>query len=210
MTAKDLSDDYEGAGFGRALEWGSKPAVLVVDMVRAYFEPGAELYMGSRDCLDSTMRVIAAAREAGVPVIYSRVEYSPDGVDGGLYFKKIGALRHFVRGSGSPYADIVPDIAPEPGDLIVTKQYPSAFFGTTLGATLASSRIDTLVVCGVSTSGCVRATVVDAISYGYVPVVVREGVGDRDPRPHEASLFDMAAKFAEVWSEETVVRRLHP
>jgi maleamate amidohydrolase len=206
----DLSDDYAGAGFGRPLEWGTAPAVLVIDMVRAYFEPDAELYMGSRDCLDSTARVIAAARTAGVPVIYTRVEYGPGGIDGGLFFKKVGALKHFVRGSGSPLGEIMPDIAPHDDDLVIVKQYASAFFGTSLSATLASGRIDTLVLCGVSTSGCVRATAVDAISYGYLPVVVREAVGDRDPRPHEANLFDIAAKYGEVWSEESVLQRLVP
>jgi maleamate amidohydrolase len=204
----DLSDDYAGAGFGRPLEWGTAPAVLVIDMVRAYFEPDAELYLGSRDCLDSAVRVVDAARAGGVPVIYTRVEYGPGGIDGGLFFKKVGALRHFVRGSGSTLGEIVPEVAPRDGDLVIVKQYASAFFGTSLSATLASGRIDTLVLCGVSTSGCVRATAVDAISYGYLPVVVREAVGDRDPRPHEANLFDIAAKYGEVWSEESVLQRL--
>jgi maleamate amidohydrolase len=204
----DLDDDYAGAGFGRPLEWGSAPAVLVVDMVRAYFEPAAELYLGSRDCLDATVRVLAAARAGGVPVIYTRVGYGPGGIDGGLFFKKVGALRHFVAGTGSTLGEIMPEIAPQPADLVITKQYASAFFGTSLAATLAAGRVDTLVVCGVSTSGCVRATAVDAISYGYLPVVVRQAVGDRDPRPHEASLFDLAAKYAEVWDEAAVVERL--
>jgi maleamate amidohydrolase len=182
--------------------------VLVIDMVRAYFEPDAELYMGNRDCLDSAARVVAAARATGVPVIYTRVEYGPGGIDGGLFFKKVGALRHFVRGSGSALGEIMPEIAPHADDLVIVKQYASAFFGTSLTATLASARIDTLVLCGVSTSGCVRATAVDAISYGYLPVVVREAVGDRDPRPHEANLFDIAAKYGEVWSESEVLGRL--
>jgi maleamate amidohydrolase len=203
-----LEADYEGAGFGRPLEWGSAPAVLVIDMVRAYFEPGAELYMGSRDCLDSTVRVLAAARAGGVPIIYTRVEYSPGGIDGGLFFKKVGALRHFVAGAGNTLGEIMPEVAPHPTDLVITKQYASAFFGTSLAPTLAAGRIDTLVVCGVSTSGCVRATAVDAISYGYLPVIVRQAVGDRDPRPHEANLFDLAAKYAEVWDESAVVKRL--
>jgi maleamate amidohydrolase len=204
----DLSGDYANAGFGRTLDWGESPAVLVIDMVKAYFEPGAELYLGSRDCLDSTVRVIAAARAGGVPVIFTRVAYGPGGVDGGLFFKKIGALRHFVAGAGNDLGEIMPDLAPQPYDLVITKQYASAFFGTPLAATLTVGRIDTLAICGVSTSGCVRATVVDAISYGYLPVVVRQAVGDRDPRPHEANLFDMAAKYAEVWDEAAVTERL--
>ena len=204
----DLNDDYSSAGFGRALEWGTAPAVLVIDMVVAYFRPGAELYMGSRDCLDSAARVVAAAREGGVPVIYTRVAYGPDGVDGGLFFKKVGALRHFVAGTGSDLGEIMPEVAPRPDELVIVKQYASAFFGTTLAATLTARGIDTLVICGVSTSGCVRATAVDAISSGYVPIVVRQAVGDRDPRPHEANLFDLQAKYAEVCDEPEVVAKL--
>jgi maleamate amidohydrolase len=204
----DIDDDYSSAGFGRALHWGSAPAVLVIDMVVAYFRPGAELYMGSRDCLDSAARVVAAAREGGVPVIYTKVAYGPDGVDGGLFFKKVGALRHFVAGTGSDLGDIMPEVAPRPDELVIVKQYASAFFGTTLAATLTARGIDTLVICGVSTSGCVRATAVDAISSGYVPIVVRQAVGDRDPRPHEANLFDLQAKYAEVCDEPEVVAKL--
>jgi maleamate amidohydrolase len=204
----DLNADYASAGFGRALEWGSAPAVLVVDMVVAYFRPGAELYMGSRDCLDSAARVVAAARDGGVPVIYTRVGYGPDGVDGGLFFRKVGALRHFVAGAGNDLGEIMPEIAPRPEDLVIVKQYASAFFGTPLAATLTARGIDTLVICGVSTSGCVRATAVDAISSGYVPIVVRQAVGDRDPRPHEANLFDLQAKYAEVCDEPEVVAKL--
>ncbi|WP_035855056.1 isochorismatase family protein [Cryptosporangium arvum] len=205
----ELSDDYAGAGFGQPLDWGRSPAVLVIDMVRAYFEPGAELYLGSRSCLDSAARVVTAARSAGVPVIVTKVVYAAGGADGGLFYRKVGALRHFAAGAAGSLGEVMPEVAPEPGDLVVTKQYASAFFGTSLAATLASRRIDTLVLCGVSTSGCVRATAVDAISSGYVPIVVADAVGDRDPRPHEASLFDLAAKYAEVWSEEKVLKRLN-
>ncbi|GLY97770.1 isochorismatase family protein [Actinoplanes sp. NBRC 103695] len=204
----DLNDDYEGAGFGQKLDWGLSPAVLVIDMVRAYFEPGAELYMGSCECLESAARVVDAARRAGVPVIFTRVVYGPGGVDGGLFFKKVGALRHFVEGSGSNLGEIMPVLGPAENDLVITKQYASAFFGTTLASTLAAAKIDTLLVCGVSTSGCVRASAVDAISYGFLPIVIRQAVGDRDPRPHEANLFDMAAKYAEVWDEDAVLKRL--
>jgi maleamate amidohydrolase len=141
-------------------------------------------------------------------VIYTRVAYGPDGVDGGLFFKKVGALRHFVAGTGSDLGEIMPEVAPRPDELVIVKQYASAFFGTTLAATLTARGIDTLVICGVSTSGCVRATAVDAISSGYVPIVVRQAVGDRDPRPHEANLFDLQAKYAEVCDEPEVVAKL--
>lgn len=205
---RDLAGDYALAGFGRTLDWGRRPAVIVVDMVRAYFQPGTELYLGSLDCLHSAARVVEAARTGAVPVLHTRVSYGPGGVDGGLFFRKVGALRHFVAGSGSELGEIMPEVAPRPDELVLVKQYASAFFGTSLSATLAAARVDTLVICGVSTSGCVRATAVDAISHGYLPIVVRQAVGDRDPRPHEASLFDLAAKYAEVRDEAEVVEHL--
>ena len=209
----DLSDDYAGAGFGRPLEWGTAPAVLVIDMVRAYFEPDAELYMGNRDCLDSTARVIAAARSGGVPVIYTRVEYGPGGIDGGLFFKKVGALKHFVRGSaGSSGAGalgaIMPEIAPHDDDLVIVKQYASAFFGTDLAERLRELGVDTVVVVGTSTSGCVRATAVDAIQHGFIPIVVADAVGDRDDAVHRASLYDLQAKYAEVMGSADVIAYL--
>jgi maleamate amidohydrolase len=206
----DLDEDYADAGFGRPLTWGAAPAGLVIDMVRAYFQPGTELYMGegAHTCLESAVRVVGAARTSGVPVIFTDVVYGPGGVDGGLFFKKVAALRHFVRDSGSDLGEIMPELDPQPDELVVRKQYASAFFGTSLAATLAASGIDTLAICGVSTSGCVRATAVDAISSGYLPVVVREAVGDRDPRPHEANLFDIQAKYGEVWDEATVLEHL--
>lgn len=208
QPADDLAEDYTSAGFGRALEWGASPAMIVIDMVRAYFQPGAELYMGSRTCLESAARVVEAARVGGTPVLHTRVSYGPGGVDGGLFFRKVAALRHFTADAGGGLGEIMPEVAPRPDELVLVKQYASAFFGTSLSATLAAARVDTLVICGVSTSGCVRATAVDAISHGYLPVVVRQAVGDRDPRPHEASLFDLQAKYAEVRDEAEVIERL--
>jgi maleamate amidohydrolase len=199
----DLSGDYAAAGFGRTLEPGRSPALVLVDLVEAYFDPSAELFMGDDRCLASASRVLAGARAAGVPVVHTRVSFAAGGIDGGAFFKKVGALRHFV-GDG-PLGAIRPEVAPLPGEVVLVKQYASAFFGTSLASTLTAAGVDTLVVCGVSTSGCIRATAVDAIQHGFVPLVVRDAVGDRDPRPHEASLFDLQAKYAEVVSEADVL-----
>lgn len=201
-----LDADYVGAGFGRVLPPGARPALLLIDLVRAYFDPASELFLGETACLESAARVLEAARSAGVPVLHTRVSYARDGVDGGLFFRKVGALRHFV--GDAPLGRPCPEVAPLPGEVVVTKQYASAFFGTSLASTLAALRTDTLVIVGVSTSGCVRASAVDAISSGLVPLVVREAVGDRDPGPHEANLFDLQAKYAEVVSEEAVIHYL--
>ena len=197
-----LAANYASGGFGQPLAWGSRPALIVIDMVRAYFDPDAEFYMGTDDCLDAAARVLASARAAGIPVLHTRVEFDPGGLTGGVFVRKIPALRHFVP--GGPLGQIMPQVAPAEHEVVIVKQYASAFFGTTLAATLTALRVDTLVIAGVSTSGCVRATGVDAIQHGYVPLVVRQAVGDRDPRPHEANLFDLQAKYAEVVDEDQI------
>jgi maleamate amidohydrolase len=198
-----LAEDYASAGFGQDLRWGTRPALLLVDLMRAYFEPGSDLFMGNDDCLHAAARLLAAGRMAGIPVVHTRVEYDSDGLNGGLFVRKVASLRKLT--AGSPLAETMPQVAPVNHEVIIVKQYASAFFGTTLAATLTALQIDTIVIAGVSTSGCVRATAVDALSHGFVPVVVRQAVGDRDPRPHEASLFDLQAKYADVANEQTVV-----
>ena len=206
-----LASDYEQAGFGRRLEPGVRPALLLVDLVQAYFTPGEELYLGQRHpCLDSAARLLQAARERDVPVVHTRVSYAPGGADGGVFFRKVGALRHFV-GDG-PLGQLMGEVAPSAGEVVLVKQYASAFFGTSLASTLTALGVDTVVVAGVSTSGCIRATAVDAVQHGFVPLVVRDAVGDRDPAPHEANLFDLQAKYADVLSEDEVVSHLraHP
>ena len=198
-----LAADYARAGFGQTLAWGSRPALVMVDLIRAYFEPGAEFYMGSDACLGAAARVLAAARAAAIPVLYTRVEYDKDGVNGGLFVRKIPALRQLVP--GGPLGQIMPQLAPGEHEIVIVKQYASAFFGTTLATTLNALGVDTVIITGVSTSGCVRATAVDALQYGFVPLVVRQAVGDRDPGPHQSALFDLQAKYAEVVDEDSVV-----
>ncbi len=174
----------------------------MVDLVRAYFTPGTDLYLGGDSCLRSAARVLATARSAGVPVVHTRVRYAPGGADGGVFFRKVGALRLLV--GDSPEGRFMPEVEPVDGETVIVKQYASSFFGTTLASTLTAMGVDTTVIAGVSTSGCVRATAVDACQHGFVPLVVRDAVGDRDPAPHEANLFDLQAKYAEVVSLEEV------
>jgi maleamate amidohydrolase len=201
--AGDLDRDYAAAGFGGRLAVGRKAALLIVDVVMAYLDPVSPLYAGVESALASNERLAAAARAAGVPVIFTNVVYEADGLDGGVFFRKVPALKAFARGSD---AGRFPDtLQPEPGELVVSKQYPSAFFGTSLASTLHAAGFDTLFVTGFSTSGCVRATALDAMCHGFAPFVVREACGDRDPRPHEQNLFDMAAKMAEVVSEAEAI-----
>lgn len=197
-SGSDLDGDYAAAGFAGRLGWGTSPAVVAIDVARAYLDPDSPLYAGVEAAHAAIGRLVGAARQHGIPVAWTRVEYEPGGADGGVFFEKVGALRQFER--GNPMGDFVEPVVPADGELVVTKQYPSAFFGTDLAATLIGQGIDTVVLCGFSTSGCVRASCVDAVSLRLRPMVVREACGDRDERPHEANLFDMNAKYGDVVS----------
>ena len=193
-----LTDSYAAGGFGPALQPGRRPALLVVDFVRAYLVEGSPLYAGAEPARAATRTLLEAARRAGIPVIHTNVRYQPGGRDGGVFFRKVPALRCFEAGAHPDLAAFAEGLEPDTGETVITKQYASAFFGTTLASTLTALGVDTLLIAGVSTSGCVRATAVDACQHGFIPLVVREAVGDRHPAPHEASLFDLQAKYAEV------------
>ncbi len=198
----DLTANYAGA-FDGHLAFGQRPALIVVDMVDAYLVPGSPLYAGIEAALESAIRLTAAMRSCGFPVLFTNVEYAPGGADGGVFFRKVPALKCFER--GNPLGAFPARLAPQPHDLVITKRYASAFFGTHLAATLTALEIDTLVICGTSTSGCVRATALDACQNGFIPFVVRDACGDRHPGPHEANLFDLQAKYAEVVSEDAAL-----
>lgn len=191
-----LDQDYACAGFGGRLLPGQRPALLVIDVVRAYLDPASPLYAGADHVLEANRSLIEAARKADVPVIFTRVCYAADGADGGLFYRKVPALAAF-RGD-APMGAFPAEIAPETGDLVITKQYPSAFFGTPLASALVAKGIDTLLLTGFSTSGCVRASALDALCHGFVPLVVDSACGDRDPQVHASNLFDIRAKVGEV------------
>ena len=199
MTRSDLAAAFDGR-----LSFGSRPALLLVDVVMAYLEPGSllydEVFVGA---LAANERLVAAARNAGVPVLFTNVVYQPGGADGGLFYRKVPALKLFDR--GSPAGAFPPSLQPRDDETVVTKQYASAFFGTSLASTLTVASIDTLVITGFSTSGCVRATALDALQHGFRPFVVREACADRQPGPHDANLFDLQTKYAEVVGEAEAI-----
>lgn len=201
-----MSAPHEGAAFGGSLRPGSRPAVLAIDLMRAYFDPSSPLCLPSDDSLRSAARVLAAARAHDVPVIHTRVRYSAGGLDGGVFFRKIPALEALV--GDAPMGELMPAVAPLADELVIVKQYASAFFGTTLASSLHAAGVDTVVVVGVSTSGCVRASAVDAVQHGFVPLVVADAVGDRDVAAHRANLHDLRTKYAEVVDEAGVVAYL--
>jgi maleamate amidohydrolase len=195
--------NYKGV-FDGALGFGQRPAVLVIDFVKAYTTVGAPFFgEGVVAAVAASRPLLDAARRARVPVIYTKVAFHPSTIDGGLFIKKIPALRTFVQ--GAPLGDIDATITPEAGDLVLVKNYASCFFGTSLGSTLTALGVDTLILTGCSTSGCVRATAVDGIQYGFRVIVPRECVGDRHPAPHDAALFDINAKYGDVVGAADVI-----
>jgi maleamate amidohydrolase len=201
----DLAENYKGA-FDGNLPFGQRSALLIVDFVVAYLDPASPLYAGVEDALASNERLLAAARKAGIPILFTNVVYTPGGADGGVFYRKVPALRLFDK--GSPLGAFPASLQPREGELVISKQYASSFFGTHLAATLTAQGIDTLLITGLSTSGCVRATALDACQHGFLPFVVREACGDRHPGPHEANLFDLQAKYAEVISEAEALAHL--
>ena len=190
------------------LQPGRRPALLVIDFVGAYLNPGSPLYAGVEAARDACKALLGSARKARVPVIHTNVVYQPGGRDGGVFFRKLPALSCFERGLHPELAAFGKGLEPVDGETVISKQYASAFFATTLASTLTSLGVDTLLIAGVSTSGCVRATAVDACQHGFIPLVVRDAVGDRHPAPHEANLFDLQAKYAEVISLESAQKYL--
>jgi maleamate amidohydrolase len=203
MTDEGLWSNYAGAFDGR-LQPGARLALLVVDAVQAYLEPNSPFYAPAFvDALRSIERLVESARGAKIPVIFTNVVYLADGRNGGHFVRKVPALRVFVE--GSPLGRFPPTLQPQPHELIVSKQYASSFFGTSLAATLTSGKIDTLLLCGFSTSGCVRASALDALQHGFIPMVVADACGDRHADPHQANLFDLQAKYAEVVDEAAAV-----
>lgn len=197
----DLAEDYSRAGFGSRLGWGQRPVLLVVDVCLAYLEPSSPLYAGVEDAVASVGRLVTAARQVCVPVVWTRVRY--DGKHPTVFHRKVPSLRVF----DGPLGAFPPGVEPIEGERVLVKDYPSAFFGTDLAGLLRADGVDTVVVCGLSTSGCVRASALDALQYDFAPLVVREACGDRDARPHEQALFDLDHKYADVIGEDEVLAR---
>ena len=203
MTQGSLKENYRGVFEGR-VGFGRKPAVVVVDFMNAYTTPDSPLYApGVVEAVRETVDLLDTARRNGILVIYTRVIYSPHGLDGGVFVQKVPVLRRMIE--GEPLTEIVAELPPAPEDVIIKKQYASVFFGTSLAPLLTSQGVDTLIVTGCSTSGCVRATAVDGMQYGFRVIVPRECVGDRHPGPHEANLFDIDSKYGDVVSKPEVM-----
>ncbi|MEP3050691.1 MAG: isochorismatase family protein [Erythrobacter sp.] len=195
MPKTALDQNYSGA-FDGQLSPGDHPALLVVDLVVAYSQPDSPLFCETAAAaIECNFGLVEAARSGENPVVFTNVEYEPGGANGGVFYRKVPSLKCFDK--GSPLGAFPDGLDVRPGET-VTKQYPSAFFGTNLAERLHAQGVDTLVITGFSTSGCVRASALDALQNGFIPVVVRQACADRHNDPHEANLFDLQAKYAEV------------
>jgi nicotinamidase-related amidase len=198
MSDEEARRVYSAARLGEAVTMGTRPAVLVVDFSCGFTDPESTLGSDLSTEVEATRRLLDAARAKGLPVIFTTIGYEPSLKDGALWLQKVPSLGELQV--GGRWVEIDPRLEPREDETIVLKKGASAFFGTNLAAVLVSQRIDSVVLCGATTSGCIRATAIDLLQNGFPTLVPRECVGDRAQAPHEANLFDIQAKYADVVS----------
>ena len=211
MTAPSQTPDndldvYDRQNFGNQSGFGSFPALLIVDFVNGFANPDEFGGGNIGSAIEATKGLLVECRSAGVPVAYTRVVYADDGADNGVFCMKAPGLKDLTE--DAPGSQVVDDLAPIDGDYIVRKTQPSAFFGTSLQSWLTAKRVDTILVAGCTTSGCIRASVIDSMSYNFKTIVVTDCVGDRAIGPHEANLFDMEQKYADLMTSAEVVKQI--
>ena len=197
---------YQKRGFMSRVGFGERPALLIVDFIKGFTDLQSPLASNLDAEIAATKQLLDLARAKGLPVHFTTTGYAEGGADAGVFIKKVPSLG--VLKIGHEWLEIDERLAPLPNESIWLKKYASAFFGTALAATLTAARVDTLIVTGCTTSGCVRASAVDSCQNGFRTIVVREAVGDRAQGPHEANLFDLDAKYADVESLVDVVKYL--
>lgn len=195
---------YEKAGLGQEMGFGDRPALLIIDFMYGFTDPEMPFGSNMDQVVASTAQLLHVARQKGVPVIFAAMQYE-EGCERelGIWVKKVPTLA--LLKSGSRLVEIDERVKPMTGEPVITKKGPSAFFGTHLASLLVRLGVDTLIVTGCTTSGCVRATVVDALQYSIRPIVPRECVGDRAIGPHEANLFDINQKYGDVIPLQRVI-----
>ncbi len=206
MTDIDSQQNYyDNIGFSQRLGFGKRPAVLVIDMCRGITEPG-KMYIDMDAHIPRIQAINEAARRIGAPVVFTTVAYHKDLADAGTFGQKVPLVQNLLFGSTD--VEIDPRLPVEEADHLLVKKFPSAFYGTNLQSMLTGLGVDTTIIVGNSTSGCVRATTCDAISGGFRPVVPSDCVADRAPLSHEVNLFDMDSKNADVMPSADVLAYL--
>jgi maleamate amidohydrolase len=200
MSGEDI---YRSQHFGQATGFGRTPALLVIDFVNGFADPAILGGGNIAEAITATVPLLADFRRRGLPVIFTRIVYAEDGSDAGIWCEKVPRLRGLTEAAHASH--VVDELAPRPGEIVIRKTQASAFFHTPLAGLLMLRGIDTLIVAGCTTSGCVRASVVDAISMNLRTVVARDCVGDRALEPHAANLFDMGLKYADLLSVSEII-----
>jgi maleamate amidohydrolase len=206
MTDEQAREVYERARLGESLVVGERPALLVVDFSCGFTDPECALGADMSDEIDATRRLLDAARAKGLAVVFTTIGFESSLKDGALWIQKAPALADLQL--GGRWVEIDPRLERREDETVIVKKGASAFFGTNLAAILVSQGVDTVVLCGATTSGCIRATAVDLLQHGFPTLVPRDCVGDRAQAPHEANLFDIQAKYADVVSLEDALAYL--
>ena len=196
MTDEAAREVYARARLGEPVTMGSRPAVLVVDFSCGFTDPACTLGSDLTAAVESTKRLLDAARAKGLPVVFTTIAFEASRKDGALWLQKVPALGDLQV--GGHWAEIDPRLEQRDDETVVVKKGASAFFGTNLAAILVSQQVDSVILCGATTSGCIRATAVDLLQNGWPTLVPRDCVGDRAQAPHESNLFDIQAKYADV------------
>jgi maleamate amidohydrolase len=195
-------DIYKLQGFGAQSGFGKKPALLIVDFVNGFTDPAQFGGGNIGEAIENTKILLARARDVQIPIAYTRVVYADDGSDAGIFCLKSPGLKALTEQADA--SQIVNELTPKPGEYVVRKTEPSAFFGTNMAPWLVRRQVDTLLVTGCTTSGCVRASVVDAMSHNFHVIVASDCVGDRARAPHDANLFDMEQKYADLMTSAEI------
>ncbi|MDF9747659.1 isochorismatase family protein [Natrinema salsiterrestre] len=202
----DTEDRYDDREFGESVGMGERPALLVIDLINAFTDPESNLGSDVDDVLEETARLLEAFRERDLPRYFTTVAFEESYGDAGMFVEKVPALKELRLGTDRVEVD--DRIAPLDDERVILKKYASAFFGTDLQSELTTERVDTLVIVGVTTSGCVRATAVDSLQHGYRTIVPADAVGDRAEGPHRANLLDIDAKYGDVVTTDAVLEHL--
>ena len=200
-SGREDEEFFRQRGFGIKIGFGERPALIIIDMLKGFTDPAMPLGANLDRQIEVQKPLLEIAHERNIPVIFSTVIYNDADIkDAGLWGIKMKGS--FTLKAGTPAVEIDPRLDMRTGDSLLVKKYASCFFGTDLVPRLTNQRVDTLIITGCTTSGCVRATAVDAVQNGFRPMVVREAVGDRSAAAHDQSLFDLNAKYADVVSAE--------
>ena len=196
MSDEQAREVYAQAGLGASVTLGSRPAVLVVDFSCGFTDPECALGSDLTPQVEATRRLLEAARDRGLPVVFTTIGFDASLKDGGLWLQKVPTLGDLQL--GGRLVEIDERLGRRDDETVIVKKGASGFFGTNLASVLVSQGVDTVILCGATTSGCVRATAIDLLQYGWPTLVPRECVGDRAQAPHDANLFDIQAKYADV------------